>query len=313
MNDLHEALRDDVRMLGDSLGQTIEKHLGKKFLEKIERVRKLAKAGRHGTEKDRDNLLTELKGLSEDEMLPVARGFTQFLNLANIAEEHHRVRRHQEICDLEATDSYVQLLKRLKKEGISVTKIQQTLAEMQVDLVLTAHPTEVNRRTLIQKYDAITDCLRGLDRGESEQHRLKELISQIWHTNEIRQVRPTPIDEAKWGFAVIENSLWEAVPTFLKRLNEQTHAILGQGLPLDCSPVRFSSWMGGDRDGNPNITAVVTEDVLMLSRWIAADLYVRDIDALRAELSMYNCNQELRQRVGDAPEPYRQLLGEVRD
>ena len=313
MKDLHEALRDDVRMLGDSLGQTIEKHLGKSFLEKVERVRKLAKAGHHGTQADRENLLNELKELSEDEMLPVARAFTQFLNLANIAEEHHRVRRHQEICDLEAADSYVQLLKRLKKEGIDKKKILQTLTEMQVDLVLTAHPTEVNRRTLIQKYDSITDCLRGLDRDEPQSHRLNELISQIWHTNEIRQIRPTPIDEAKWGFAVIENSLWEAVPAFLKRLDGQTHAVLGQNLPLDCSPIRFSSWMGGDRDGNPNVTAAVTEEVLMLSRWMAADLYVRDIDALRAELSMYNCNQELRERVGDAPEPYRQLLGEVRD
>ncbi|MGY8870091.1 MAG: phosphoenolpyruvate carboxylase [Pseudomonadales bacterium] len=313
MNDLHEALRDDVRMLGGSLGQTIEKHLGKGFLEKVERVRKLAKAGRSGTESDRENLLTELKGLSEDEMLPVARAFTQFLNLANIAEEHHRVRRHQEICDLEATDSYVQLLKKLKKEGLPEKQILQTLQEMQVDLVLTAHPTEVNRRTLIQKYDSITDCLQGLDRGESQHHRLNELISQIWHTDEIRKIRPTPIDEAKWGFAVIENSLWEAVPTFLKRLDGQTRAILGQGLPLDCSPVRFSSWMGGDRDGNPNVTAVVTEEVLMLSRWMAADLYIRDIDALRAELSMHNCNQELRDQVGDAAEPYRHLLSEVRD
>jgi phosphoenolpyruvate carboxylase len=176
MSDLHEALRDDVRMLGDSLGQTIAKHLGKDFLEKVERVRKLAKAGRHGTETDRAILLSELKGLSEDEMLPVARAFTQFLNLANIAEEHHRVRRHQEICDLETTDSYVQLIKKLKSDGLGAEKILQTLTEMQVDLVLTAHPTEVNRRTLIQKYDAITDCLQGLDRGEPAHHRFGILM-----------------------------------------------------------------------------------------------------------------------------------------
>ena len=88
MSDLHEALRDDVRALGGSLGQTIENHLGSGFLERVERVRKLAKAGRHGTEEDRESLLEELRSLSEDEMLPVARAFTQFLNLANIAEEH---------------------------------------------------------------------------------------------------------------------------------------------------------------------------------------------------------------------------------
>ena len=314
MSDLHEALRDDVRALGGSLGQTIENHLGSGFLERVERVRKLAKAGRHGTEEDRESLLEELRSLSEDEMLPVARAFTQFLNLANIAEEHHRVRRHQEICDLESTDSFVQLLKHLKKSGISQERILDTLTQMQVDLVLTAHPTEVNRRTLIQKYDAITDSLRAQDRGENQQHRLNELISQIWHTNEIRQTRPTPIDEAKWGFAVIENSLWEAVPAFLKRLDLQTKAIIGKGLPLEASPVRFSSWMGGDRDGNPNVTSTITEEVLLLSRWMAADLYLRDIDALRAELSMEQCSNELRAKVGDeAAEPYRAILGDIRD
>ncbi len=312
MNDLHEALRDDVRMLGDSLGQTIAKHLGQGFLEKVERVRKMAKEGRHGNDTDQENLLSALKELSEDEMLPMARAFTQFLNLANIAEEHHRVRRHQEICDLESTDSYVQLLKHLKKKGLSDEVIVRTLETLSVDLVLTAHPTEVNRRTLIQKYDAITDCLRGLDRGEPQQTRLNELISQIWHTDEIRKTRPTPIDEAKWGFAVIENSLWEAVPKFLKRLDEQSHTILGKGLALDCSPIRFSSWMGGDRDGNPNVTANVTKEVLLLSRWMAADLYSRDIDSLRSELSMHRCNHELRERVGDVAEPYRELLGELR-
>lgn len=312
MSDLHEALRDDVRMLGGYLGQTIARQMGNPFLEKIERIRKLAKAARHG-ETDDDALLEELSRLSEDEVLPVARAFTQFLNLANIAEEHHRVRRHKEICDLESTDSYVQLLKHLRKQGVSDAKIAETLAKLQVDLVLTAHPTEVNRRTLIQKYDAITDCLRGQDQGEVQYHRLNELISQIWHTNEIRKTRPTPIDEAKWGFAVIENSLWEAVPAFLKKLDEQTKAITGKGLPLDCSPIRFSSWMGGDRDGNPNVTATITEEVLLLSRWVAADLYLRDIDSLRGELSMFACSAELRERVGDSAEPYRALLGEVRD
>jgi phosphoenolpyruvate carboxylase len=313
MSDLHEALRDDVRMLGECLGKTIAQHLGDGFLDKVERVRKKAKEARTGNRSGQDELLAELKGLSEDEMLPVARAFTQFLNLANIAEEHHRVRRHQEICDLESTDSFAQLLKELKSKGFSTDEILNSIQEMAVDLVLTAHPTEVNRRTLIQKYDDVTNCLKAMDRGEPVQHRLNEIITQIWHTNEIRQVRPTPVDEAKWGFAVIENSLWEAVPHFIKKLDQQTRAILGKGLPLTCSPIRFASWMGGDRDGNPNVTSCVTKRVLMLSRWMALDLYITDIDQLRSELSMYACNEELRQLVGDGcAEPYRQVLGEVK-
>lgn len=313
MSDLHEELRDNVRMLGECLGQTIAKHRGQDFLDRIESIRQLSKSGRSDTDSDHSELLAALSSLSEDEVLPVARAFTQFLNLANIAEEHHKARQHTEFCNLDSDESYAQLVKQLLAQGIPSEQIINTLVQMDVDLVLTAHPTEVNRRTLIQKYDAITDCLRALDRDESQYHRLQELISQVWHTNEIRKIRPTPLDEAKWGFTVIENSLWEAVPKFLKHLDSQTRALLKQPLPLHCAPVRFSSWMGGDRDGNPNVTSTITREVLNLSRWMAADLYLRDIDALRAELSMHQCSAALRDRVGDEAEPYRAVLGELRD
>lgn len=85
----------------------------------------------------------------------------------------------------------------------------------------------------------------------------------------------------------------------------------GNALPLEASPVRFGSWMGGDRDGNPNVTPGVTFEVCLLSRWIAADLYSREIDALIRELSLTDCNSELRARVGSVPEPYRALLRQV--
>lgn len=314
MTDLHEALRDDVRMLGTSLGETIKSDLGEAFLDKIERVRKLAKEGREEAQPEHEELLQALHDLSEDDVLPIARAFTQFLNLANIAEEHHRVRRHLEVSDVCTPDSLCTLFAQLRKKGFAPQQITEAFTKMQVDLVLTAHPTEVNRRTLIQKYDDIADCLRRLDAGDTEaQIRLDELIRQIWHTDEIRKQRPTPVDEAKWGFAVIENSLWTAVPKFLRRLDAQLNETLGERLPLDCSPIRFASWMGGDRDGNPNVTAKVTEEVLLLSRWMAADLYLQDIDDLRAELSMFSASKELRDRVGETSEPYRKLLGEVRE
>ncbi len=312
MTDLHDDLRSDVRMLGESLGRTIENHLGEAFLEKIERIRQLAKAGRNGEAGENRALLDELAALNDHEVLPVARAFTQFLNLANIAEEYQRVRRYQEVCDIDSTESFAQLLRQLHSQGVNDAVILNTLSEMNVELVLTAHPTEANRRTLIQKYNAITDCLRNRERGDTRQHRLNELISQIWHTNEIRQRRPSPVDEAKWGFAVIENSLWTAVPRFLRKLDDQLQTILGQRLPMECSPIRFASWMGGDRDGNPNVTHKITAEVLLLSRWMAADLYSRDIGQLRAELSMHRCSEELRRQTGDAVEPYRHILGKLK-
>ena len=313
MTILHEDLRRDVRTLGDSLGQTIQRHLGSEILARIEHIRGLAKEARNDDSGNKSELLAALHDLSENEVLPVARAFTQFLNLANIAEEYHRVRRSRDVCSLSTDESFPQCLKKLKQEGIDEDTILRTLSSMHVELVLTAHPTEVNRRTLIKKYNDISDCLESMDAGEPQNHRLNDLISQIWHTNEIRGQRPTPVDEAKWGFAVIESSLWNAIPQFLRGLDEQCQTVLGKPLPLDSCPVRFASWMGGDRDGNPFVTHKVTEEVMLLSRWAAADLYLSDIDELRAELSMYECSDELREQVGDTAEPYRALLGQLKD
>ena len=207
---------------------------------------------------------------------------------------------------------------RIAAAGKSPREIVDALAGMRVDLVLTAHPTEVIRRTLIQKYDAIDECLSRIETSgehpevlQRAQGRLEELIAQSWHTDEIRHERPTPVDEAKWGFAVIENALWQTVPTFHRDLDALLLDATGERLPLDASPIRFASWMGGDRDGNPNVTAAVTQEVLLLGRWMAADLYLRDLDQLRAELSMWQANDALRAEVGDDPEPYRALLKQL--
>ena len=111
MTELHEALRDDVRMLGECLGQTIENHLGEAFLKKVETIRKLAISGRTGEDVEHKDLLSELKALSDDEVLPVSRSFSHFLNLANIAEEFHRVRSQQHVCNIDSSDAFVQQLK----------------------------------------------------------------------------------------------------------------------------------------------------------------------------------------------------------
>ncbi len=125
------------------------------------------------------------------------------------------------------------------------------------------------------------------------------MIAQSWHTDEIRKLRPSPVDEAKWGFAVVENSLWQGVPNYLRELNEQLEENLGYKLPVEFVPVRFTSWMGGDRDGNPNVTADITRHVLLLSRWKATDLFLKDIQVLVSELSMVEATPELLALVGE--------------
>ncbi len=315
-DDLHESLRDNVRILGDSLGRTIADDLGEGFVDKIETIRGFAKRGRQSDGQARRELIDYLRRLPDRDLLPVTRAFNQFLNLANIAEQHYRAR-FRRVEDYRPGSQPVlsELLARAREAGNAPRKLVETLAAMRVELVLTAHPTEVIRRTLIQKYDAIDDCLTAIEssgdypeRGVRAKGRLEELISQAWHTDEIRHERPTPVDEAKWGFAVIENSLWQAVPDFHRDLDNLLLETAGERLPLDAAPIRYASWMGGDRDGNPNVTSRVTREVLLLGRWMAADLYLRDLEKLKAELSMWKANSALKAEVGDAAEPYRELL-----
>jgi phosphoenolpyruvate carboxylase len=137
-------------------------------------------------------------------------------------------------------------------------------------------------------------------------------VEEIWATDEIRTERPSAIDEAKWGFAVIENSLWQAVPDFIRHLDRLCCRHLDQCLPIDLQPFKFFSWMGGDRDGNPNVTHKVTREVILLGRWMAAELYARDTQGLGGDLSMYEASQELRALCPDSVTPYRDLIATLR-
>ena len=321
MADIDARLREDVHLLGELLGNTIRDQRGGEFLDKIERIRKGAKAGRQGSTQGAEQLSSSLDSLEDDELLPVARAFNQFLNLANIAEQYQLMRRRRD-DQPQPFESRVlpELLDRLKAAGHSPDALARQLGQLDIELVLTAHPTEVARRTLIQKYDAIAAQLAALDHRdlnslERQQitDRLQRLIAEAWHTEEIRRTRPTPVDEAKWGFAVIEHSLWHAIPGYLRRADQALHAATGLHLPLEAAPIRFASWMGGDRDGNPNVTAAITREVLLLARWMAADLYLRDVDHLAAELSMQQASPALLASVGDSAEPYRAELKRLRE
>ncbi|RBP81867.1 phosphoenolpyruvate carboxylase [Marinomonas rhizomae] len=315
MSDSQASLRENVRLLGDCLGESMSNHLGEGFLEKVENIRLLSKDGRQSG--DSAALIKALEALEDKEIVPVARAFNQFLNLSNIAEQYHRVHRRRTNESLGVYHNPVgDLLTRLSKQNFTAEQMISSLQSQSIELVLTAHPTEVVRRSLIRKYDNISSELEALDKDnilplEETKHirRLKEIITQAWHTDEIREERPTPVDEAKWGFAVIEQSLWQAVPRFFRQLDEQFNVFSKeQRLPLDLAPIRFATWMGGDRDGNPNVTHKVTKEVTLLARWMAADLYIKDLNVLRSEFSMTQCNAALRARVGDSAQPYREVL-----
>lgn len=321
MTEIDARLREDVHELGELLGNTIKVHLGEAFLQRIEQIRLAAKRGRKDDQAAHDALLATLHELPDRELLPVCRAFNQFLNLANIAEQYHQVRRRRadEPVGFEA-GCISALFERLAASGHGSASVGKHVGELDIELVLTAHPTEVTRRTLIQKYDAIALALARRDHDDlsvAEQAAVRadlaRLISEAWHTDEIRRSRPTPVDEAKWGFAVIEHSLWYAVPRFLRGLDSDLQQATGQQLDIRSAPVRIASWMGGDRDGNPNVTSRVTREVLLLGRWMAADLYLRDVEALSNQLSMQAASPELLALSGEVDEPYRVVLKHVRE
>ncbi len=318
MNNKYDALKSNVSMLGHLLGNTIRNAHGDELLAKVEQIRQLSKSAATGSEEDREKLITVLQSLPTKDMLPVTRAFSQFLNLTNIAEQFHSISRH---CEehVYTPDELDNLFSRLKQSDVDITKTQKAIADLKIDLVLTAHPTEIARRTTIHKLVEINTCLSDLELSDlaySErkrtEKRLEQLIAQSWHSDVIRQQRPTPIDEAKWGYAVIENSLWQAVPEFLRQFDEKLDAHFDQRLTIDASPIQISSWMGGDRDGNPFVTAKVTREVLLLARWKAADLYLADVNQLISELSMTECSDEVRDIAGEAHEPYRAILKPLR-
>ncbi|WP_071872061.1 phosphoenolpyruvate carboxylase [Atopomonas hussainii] len=321
MFEIDAHLRENVRQLGELLGEVIRSHLGADMLARIERIRLGAKSARQGSDEGAKVLQQALAELDDEQVVQVARAFNQFLNLANISEQYQRIRRLRDGEEARFEDRVLsELLERLQQAGHESSALAQQLAKLEIELVLTAHPTEVSRRTLIQKYDAISEQLAWRDHNDLTpaelarcRDRLARLIASAWHTDEIRHERPTPVDEAKWGFAVIENSLWQAVPNYLRKIDQTLQDSIGERLPLDAAPVRIASWMGGDRDGNPNVTATVTREVLLLARWMAADLYLRDVDGLAAELSMHAASKALLAQAGDSREPYRAVLKQLRE
>ncbi|MCY4144457.1 MAG: phosphoenolpyruvate carboxylase [Gammaproteobacteria bacterium] len=291
-----QDLRDDVRRLGSILGEVIAAARGSEFVDTIEEIRSLAKDARTQDVQNLDGLLSRLQSLEDSELVDIARSFNQFLSFANIAEQRNEVRTGE---DQLRTD-----FRRIR--NVLGVQSRDAILNTRIEMVLTAHPTEVLRRTLIRKYDRISRILDESDPSADE--KLRQLVTEVWHTDEIRKTKPTPIDEAKWGFAVIENSLWEAIPNAIRSIDAFLHESGQESLPAAFSPFHVSTWMGGDRDANPSVTCEVTKEVLVLSRWMAADLFLRDVEELVSSLSMSVCDEHLHQASEGSYEPYRHQL-----
>ncbi len=322
-----KLLREDIRYLGNILGEVIKEQEGIKFFNLVEKVRKLSKANKINLKNKNSfkKLVKKVRNSNSIDTLRLTRAFTHLINFINLAESIDTSRNLDEYETKRKNLKYNIFIEEIfeklfKNKKISNNKIYNLAKNLDIGIVLTAHPTEVKRRTLIQKYHKIIEILEKRDLYKSHPSKLTQLNKQlhdeftiIWNTDDLKRTKPSPFDEARWGLAIIEDSLWETIPKVYRRLNSIFLKNMNRGLPKNFNPIQFGSWMGGDRDGNPNVTAKVTKEVILLSRWEAAKLYEKSLTKIIRSYSMKKCSKKISSKVGKTFEPYRVFLRPLRD
>ncbi|HEY6136015.1 MAG TPA: phosphoenolpyruvate carboxylase, partial [Rubrivivax sp.] len=287
--DKNRALVDDIRLLGRILGDTIREQEGRDAFELIERVRQLSVAYRLKQDASAGRVLDRLlKNLSGDQTVSVIRAFSYFSHLANIAEDRHHVRRrlHHERQGHVQEGSFAVAFDRLHKANLRAGDIAATLKHAYIAPVLTAHPTEVQRKSILDAERAVAELIGERDGLQTEREReanetlLRARVTQLWQTRMLRTAKLTVADE-------IENALSYYPTTFLREI-PKLYAELEQLLKgHEVAPfLRMGHWIGGDRDGNPNVTSLTMRRAMSRQAEVALRFYLTEVHSLGAELSM---------------------------
>ena len=293
----HSKLRAEIRSLGAVLGRVIAKLEGQETYETVERLRTLAKESRAGEPRAARDLAAAVEKLSPQQAFDQAMAFTLYFELTNVAEENFRVSllRQRRAARLKAgpktedakpvRESIEAAVAELKASGVSTGEMQDLLNRLSIELVFTAHPTESKRRTLLTKLHRLAVILRkqGATGPESlelaDPDEIEREIASLWLADRSRVARPHVTDEARTGLWYFDSTLFDTLP----QLHADMQKALQQYYPDVKAPSRwltFGSWIGGDRDGNPNVTADVTAEVLLLHRRLAIEkmrLVIRDL------------------------------------
>jgi phosphoenolpyruvate carboxylase len=276
------GLRSDVRRLADLLGQTLVRQEGRDLLELVEAVRKSVRKG-SGEE--------VLANITDEESVQLARAFSTYFNLANVAEQIHRARvlSHSRATGgswlVRAVDRIEEaLLQQTPGHQLTKEEITHWVSEMSVRPVFTAHPTEAARRSILKKLGAIADLLDQPE-NPSQQDRLAENIDLLWQTDELRLGQPEPLDEALNALYYLDDLFTQTVPEVLNDFAKELSRI-GVVVPVTARPLSFGNWIGGDRDGNPNITADVTTKAMVLQVGHSIRVTIAAMNELRQMLSV---------------------------
>jgi phosphoenolpyruvate carboxylase len=348
------ALRAEVRALGSALGRVITRLEGPGTFDTVETLRKLAKARRSGDDGAAERLGETVAALSATDAFNQAMAFTLYFELVNLAEENFRIMLLRERRNARWTkpgegsggaaeappmrETIEAAVVELKRDGVDAAAMQALVDRLGIELVFTAHPTESKRRTLLTKLRRLGEILRAralpaaaVDSAVLEPECVEREIASLWLTDRSRVARPEVADEARTGLWYFDTTLFETLP----RLQADLEHALARHFPTVTAPTRwltFGSWIGGDRDGNPNVTAAVTAEVLLLNRRLAIEkvrLAARELartltvsdrrdtvvpalkKELRVNLHLSKHIEELSKRYPH--EPYRLLLGVLRE
>ncbi|MCE0482701.1 MAG: phosphoenolpyruvate carboxylase [Methylacidiphilales bacterium] len=295
-----DTLSGEIRKLGRILGEVIVKLEGKPIFDLEEKLRLLAKTSRAGDANAEKELLAAVKNLTASEAARMTMAFTVYFELVNLAEETHRIRllrqrRRAQYSNPPAPpmrESIGAALRELKAKGVPPETVQDILDKLCIELVFTAHPTEAKRRTMLNKLQRLAQRLRNPESliedeitGLANPRALESEITSLWLTDRSRSARPQVTDEVRTGLWYFDTTLWQAIPL----LQDELERSLAETYPTVKPPTRwitFGSWMGGDRDGNPNVTPFVTAETLMLHRRLALEKLQRSVRQLSRQLSI---------------------------
>ena len=310
-------LRRDVRMLGMQLGQTLKRHGSDELYELVERVRALSKAQRHGDEAAADELRTLIADLSPEELGNVIRALSTFFDLANLAEDRHRIRvlraRERERYPAPRSQSIGDAVAKLKEGGATADDFRTWLDRLRIELVFTAHPTEAKRRTVRNTLRRLRGDLIKLQRTDETSPRQRERLLQrvrtdvgcLWETDPLRPRRPTVLEEVRRSLFVVP-SIWRTLPRLQRSMRRALDRNFA-GESFDLGPVvTFGTWIGGDRDGNPFVTADVTRKTLQMMRKRAIGEHIKECRQLRRVLSISD-------RLNPTPGELRDAIAHARE